>query len=41
MWLKSTLARYEMGSQVLMVTAQERNRWRFMSTNARAYVDMH
>ena len=40
-WVKSTLARYEMGPQELMETAQGRNRWRSMSTNAKAYVYVH
>jgi len=37
--LKSTLVRYEVGSQELLEIAQDRNRWRLMSTNARA--DVH
>ena len=41
-WLNSVLARYEHNTQELMETAQERNRWNsLMSTNARAYVDVH
>ena len=30
-WVKSTLARYEVGPQELMEAAQDRNRWRLIS----------
>ena len=37
-WTSSTLGRFDVGTQVLMRTAQDRVEWRLMSTHARAHV---